>query len=428
MGELLVCDDGSTDASGEWLKSVHDVIAAEKNVDKDGGVTNTIEISKKGIASDDPAAILGNAARSDMPAENREFVNVESWPGEDAPPPTAKEVAERFILNGHDLRILASHGRGQGAAQNLCLEMSTADLVSLHDADDRATPDRFAKLYAALEKHRSDGWDAVCSGVRIFGQVSSGMARYVDWQNSLLSPEDIRGNRFVEIPGIHQTTLFHKGLLLERLKGYRDQATWPIDMDTWCRLGERGIRIGKIEDKLYGWRQHALQSTRSHGKCSLDSIRNCKAHYLLRLLPADIKIIEMWSVGATLDAWAKALFTAARSKTLGATADPLRESTVIDEDRSFRIRLVEWRFGKRRRGGHNGGQNDSNKQPDSDDLLSSVERVYMEAGSSPPCHPEDGESVARIFAYGSADVRWKAEQAISAATNTRWLRLDWPAA
>ena len=150
---------------------------------------------------DDPVAVHGLATRGAPPPQDRAFVTEEGWPGEDAPLPTAAQVASRLLAAGHQFRLLATGGRGQGAAQNVCLEAATAELVSLMDADDRSTPDRFARLHGALQARRADGWDAVCCGVKIFGTVSAGMARYVAWQNTLLEPADLAASRFVEIPG-----------------------------------------------------------------------------------------------------------------------------------------------------------------------------------------------------------------------------------
>lgn len=150
-------------------------------------------------------------------------------------------------------------------------------------------------------------WTAVCSQVRIFGTVSEGMNTYVNWQNGLLQPEELMQNRFVEIPALHQSGLYPRSLLLETLNGYRDLPGWPIDIDTWMRLAEAGARIGKVPQQLYGWRQHTLQSTRNHGRCGLDRLRNCKAHFLLRTLPPEVRRVEIWSTGRTLHGWKEAL-------------------------------------------------------------------------------------------------------------------------
>ncbi|CAE8652478.1 unnamed protein product [Polarella glacialis] len=203
------------------------------------------------------------------------------------------------------------------------------------DADDRSTPDRFAQLLQALQDHPD--WVGACTSVHLFGTVSEGMLRYIEWQNALLSPEELLTSRFVEIPALHQSGLYPKALLWEQLEGYRDLPGWPIDIDTWMRLAEFGARVGKIPGQLYGWRQHVLQSTRNHGRCSLEKLRRCKAHFLLRSLPAQVRCLEVWSTGGTLGAWAEALRAELDSKLLDSPPE---------------LRLVDWRpKGGRRRGG-----------------------------------------------------------------------------
>ena len=61
-------------------------------------------------------------------------------------------------------------------------------------------------LAAALAADRSLA--AVTSRVAQFGARTPGMRRYLDWQNALLDHEVMAGQRFVEIPALHQTGLY----------------------------------------------------------------------------------------------------------------------------------------------------------------------------------------------------------------------------
>lgn len=314
------------------------------------------------------------------------------------------------------------------------------------DADDRAVPDRFLKLRQALQEHPD--WDGVCSGIRIFGTVSEGMLRYIEWQNTLLAPEELFGNRFVEIPALHQSGLYPRQLLLEQLGGYRDLPGWPIDIDTWMRLAEARARIGKIPEQLYGWRQHTLQSTRNHGRCGIERLRRCKAHFLLRALPPQVRRLEVWSTGQTLEGWGQAL------------KDELEET---QEAKLSAVKLVEWKpRGGRRRGGAarrregaGGGaaaratvkteaeleaehKEVGHERPlDDRRRIEAFERCSVPAGEAPHSSPVDGEAVIRLFAFGSADLRDQVRQTLgpnmegeedAAACGGRWARLDWPAA
>lgn len=415
--ELLVCDDGSRDGSREWLEELVAVLAGQELLDEPAM----------------PTELAPNQAPT--PLLPRPCVRQEPWPGEESPPPAAATVAGRLAAAGHRFVLLSSGGTGQGAAQNLCLGAASAPLVALMDADDREVPGRLAKLYEALEAGQAAGWDGACSGVIVFGAVSEGMEKYVEWQNSLRDPAELLANRFVEIPGLHQSGLYPREILQERLCGYRDVPEWPIDVDTWMRLAEVGLRVGKVPERLYGWRQHALQSTRNHGRCSTWHLRRCKAYFLLRALPEDVTEAEIWSTGQTLLAWSEALESAMK-RLVGEGDSP-------GCARSLRtVRLVDWRppSGRRRggrardrarAGGGAGPLRPLVQGADTTDGEAAPQLLVIMAASSgpPPGQPPGGEVVARLFAYGEVQARSFVLEALFAAGGAnRWVRLDWPVA
>jgi len=440
--EILICDDGSTDDSGKWLRRLDAALASSATCSESqdsviagevGADENENEPNIGDDAAYDPITVHGEATRSAAPPSAKEFVTEVSWPGEADVPPTPLAVASRLRSSGHVLRLLSSGGRGQGAAQNLCLEAAAAPLIGLMDSDDRTVPYRFERLLKALA---DEEWDAVCCTVKIFGTVSSGMARYVEWQNGLMEPKDLWANRFVEIPGLHQSGLYPRHVLRETLGGYRDLPSWPIDIDTWMRLAEARVRIGKVPGDMYGWRQHVLQSTRNHGRCGLEHLRRCKAHFLLKVLPPSVTDVEVWSTGHTLVGWANAL-------------RECHEELHREPVRQLRLRLVEWRPRKNRRGGKGRRHGDvAEETPVVDNSVDPssqstghvepssviVERVDMEMGALPP-PLADCESTSRVFAFGNGDIRDQLRRACQEGTSDvvggggrRWSRLDWAAA
>jgi len=416
--EVLVCDDGSCDGSTQWLEALTQLTQSEHMEEKEDKVTLSQPVC---IQTPDSDAAKGQS-----------WVRQEPWTGEDSTPPSPFEVAKKMQSGGHRFVFLSSDGRGQGAAQNACLQASTSSLIGLMDADDRGDPDRFKKLLDALTQHPD--WTAVCSQVRIFGTVSEGMNAYVEWQNGLLLPEELMQNRFVEIPALHQSGLYPRALLLDTLNGYRDLPGWPIDIDTWMRLAEGGVRIGKVPSPLYGWRQHVLQSTRNHGRCGLDRLRNCKVHFLLRSLPPQVRCIEIWSTGQTLHSWSEAL-----------------RCQLEKEGKELELALFNWQPKGRSRGGaqrkaggggaasratvkteaeieaENGGASSGYTNPvDKEEMFVPI----VEASSAPPPLPESKDSVARVFVFGSQKVREKARCSTEGlcSSRSRWGWLDWPAA
>ncbi|MGQ0553241.1 MAG: glycosyltransferase family 2 protein [Planctomycetota bacterium] len=206
--------------------------------------------------------------------------------------------------------VLPGPGAGLAAALQLGLEAVRAPLLAHMEADDRSAPDRLARLHAALTQSPAPGpaervLDAVVCRAAQFGARSPGMRRYLDWQNALLSHEDMARERFVEIPALHQTGLYRTAAV-RACGGYlaasRDEkhaasrVAWPADIDFWMRWFEGGDeqgreaggrvlrRVVKLPRVLYRWRQHASQQTRGGGSHSLATLRACKAHYLARHL------------------------------------------------------------------------------------------------------------------------------------------------
>ena len=105
-----------------------------------------------------------------------------------------------------------------------------------------------------------------------------------------------------------------------KLSSYRDLIEWPIDIDFWLRWFEHGLVCGKVAaPALYHWRQHAGQHTRIQGRCSLESLRACKAHFLCRFGGPAFRAdeIQIWATGKTLSEWARAVGEAAPCARVG---------------------------------------------------------------------------------------------------------------
>lgn len=236
----------------------------------------------------------------------------------------SEEFLARQARADSRLSVLRGPGRGVGAALDVGLEAAVtagAPLLAHMEADDRCAPDRLLRLAAALA--RQPELCAVTSRARQCGAATPGMRRYLDWQNSLLSHDDLARERFVEIPALHQTGLYRTEAVTA-IGGYAPRGEWPADIDFWLRWFEHDARVAplptaKLLRVLYRWRQHPLQSTRSHGGDAaagphgLDALRSAKAHYLARWLcagRAGARPAVLLSTGRTLLAWEQVLHAA----------------------------------------------------------------------------------------------------------------------
>ncbi len=202
------------------------------------------------------------------------------------------------------LRILSLPRRGLAPALNAGLAASRGRYLARMDADDVCAAERFERQVVFLEAHREVG---IC-GTRIRVEPEpmrgSGLWRYVTWQNSLLSHEEMERERFVESVLTHATAVFRRDVL-DALGGWRE-APWPEDYDLWLRGFAAGVRFGKLPDVLYEWHIRAGSTTWSDPRCRREALLACKVHYLKAVL-AHAQRLVVWSWGRALEEWQQAL-------------------------------------------------------------------------------------------------------------------------
>ncbi|MFN2377368.1 MAG: glycosyltransferase family 2 protein [Candidatus Binatia bacterium] len=198
------------------------------------------------------------------------------------------------------LRLLGTGSRGGDivAALNLALEAARAPILVRMDADDRMHPERVARQADALDADRS--LFAVASRATAFPaeQLQDGMRAYLEWQNGLLTPEDIARDRFIESPVLHPSVAMRTGVVRGILGGWRP-ASWPEDWDFFLRAFEHGFRIARLPEVLLEWRLHPGQLTRTHARYSEQALLDARATYLARRLDGVVPSGRpIWILGA----------------------------------------------------------------------------------------------------------------------------------
>ena len=190
------------------------------------------------------------------------------------------EIAKGFADgDGRVVVMESSEEGGVTEAQRVGIAAARADVIARMDADDRSHPERFAKQWELLQEDESLG--AVGCGVRLIESQGEGMGRYVDWVNSLGTPEAIARERFVECPVI-QPSLMMRREALEAAGGYRVRS-WAEDHDLILRMLGRGVRIGKVPEVLLEWRDGPSRLTRCHPMYAEEQVWLMKAEYLVGL-------------------------------------------------------------------------------------------------------------------------------------------------
>lgn len=194
------------------------------------------------------------------------------------------------------IQVIQVQGRGIVAALNEGLSRCSRPFVARMDADDRMPLQRLELQLAYLQSHPQVG--LVSGRVELFSELpdSRGYLRYVEWINSLQSPDAIRLHRFVESPFAHPSVLFRKELI-GQLGGYLE-GPFPEDYELWLRWLEAGVEMHRIPEVVLHWRDHACRLSRTHANYDFQAFRELKAKYLSSwLVSRGIHSVWYWGDG-----------------------------------------------------------------------------------------------------------------------------------
>ncbi len=205
------------------------------------------------------------------------------------------------------LKLFRTGGTGLVAALSLGLSHAQGALIARMDADDISHPTRLARQREYFREHPEIA--VLGTRVRAFaddGEVGAGLARYVAWQNALLTPEDHRRERFVESPLCHPSVMMRRSVL-EYLGGYR-ALDGPEDYELFLRVLEHGYALAKLPEVLLEWRHRVTRTTFADPRYGRDRFRAVKAPYLAReLARCARKRLVVWGAGPTGRRLARAL-------------------------------------------------------------------------------------------------------------------------
>lgn len=200
----------------------------------------------------------------------------------------SRQIAERFAQADERFVVSAQAHGGLVSALNRGLEQCRAPVVARMDGDDACHRDRLAAQLDWLSAHPDI--DVVSCLVRLFPRrvLRVGLLRYEAWLNSLITPERIAADFFVESPVAHPSVMMRRAALIAA-GGYIDNG-WPEDYDLFLRLHLRGARFAKVPQTLFFWCERAERYTRTSPVCSVDAIIRCKLAHLRAQVPGAVAL------------------------------------------------------------------------------------------------------------------------------------------
>nr|PZN89989.1 MAG: glycosyl transferase family 2 [bacterium] len=227
----------------------------------------------------DAARYVGDAIAS---LEAQTFTDYEVLAVDDGSADGTAGLLEAWAARDPRVRVIRTPRRGLVPALAAALAAARGEFIARMDADDVAEPERFARQVALLDARP----DVVACGTRVryFPReaVRDGARRYERWLNSLIEPEDLARDIFVECPIAHPALVARRAAVLA-VGGYRDPG-WPEDYDLVLRLWAAGGRLANMPEVLLHWRERPDRTSRTDPRYSPDAFRRCKVHHLRRTL------------------------------------------------------------------------------------------------------------------------------------------------
>ena len=194
------------------------------------------------------------------------------------------------------LKIIKSKGHGVVNAFNRGFTVCRGEFIARMDADDISLPGRLQCQLDYLEQQPSVDIAGCC--VEIFSEqgIQGGLKRYQTWLNSVLEPEQVRMQIFIESPLPNPGVMFRR-TALEQLGGYRNN-DWPEDYDLYLRADAAGLLKGKPEPVLLRWREHDQRLTHTDTLYTRERFMQAKTHFLVHHRLKQQPVI-IWGAGPT---------------------------------------------------------------------------------------------------------------------------------
>lgn len=195
------------------------------------------------------------------------------------------------------VRVIRSPRPGLVPALNAGLGLARGEFIARMDADDESHPERMAGQIAMLQREPTLG---VVGCLVAYGgdrATGGGYALHVDWLNSLVTPEQIALNRFIESPHAHPSVMFRR-VVAEKHGGYRE-GDFPEDYELWLRWLDGEVGMAKVPRVLLTWHDSPSRISRMDARYAPDAFYRVKAPWIARELEriGGGRAVWIWGAG-----------------------------------------------------------------------------------------------------------------------------------
>jgi glycosyltransferase involved in cell wall biosynthesis len=192
------------------------------------------------------------------------------------------DIAAGFAAKDSRINLIEEPRQGIVYALNTGIEAAKGSLIARMDSDDISYPQRIEKQVMFLDDHAEVGVVAcqVTHEALIDNpQAQEGLRLYVEWNNKLITHDDIQINRFIESPVVHPTVMFRKELI-DQHGGYLN-GDFPEDYELWLRWLSKGVKMYKIPEILLDWADLPTRLTRQDERYTDQAFFEVKSRYLI---------------------------------------------------------------------------------------------------------------------------------------------------
>lgn len=210
-----------------------------------------------------------------------------------------REILRTLARSERRLKLIEQTHAGVAAAANAAMAAACGEFIARMDADDESHPERLAAQVAFLDALANRDIGVVSCLVEFGGDraASAGYALHVDWLNTLVTPESISLNRFVESPVANPSVMFRRELVA-RHGGCR-AGEFPEDYELWLRWLDAGVRMAKVPRPLFTWHDPPTRLTRTDVRYDPEAFFRIKAPWIAREVAriATGRAVWVWGAG-----------------------------------------------------------------------------------------------------------------------------------